>query len=146
MKKLLKRVLPCFCLIAFFSACGDDDNNNKSGGDLTPDENKAKLESIAKNLVGKIDPQAHKSLVLLADDFYEFSESLEIEGAVDVMQTVKQICEKSDAGSMMAFTRASSNIYVASSYYGIYTYDKGRWIRTDSNNTLEFRFNPSLIP
>lgn len=146
MKKLLKWALPCLFLATLTTACGDDDNNSdKPGIELTPDENKARLDAIGTNLLSKIDPNAHKTLINVVDYFSVISETLEmednaVEEQVSVMKAISRICKENDFEGMMAFTRASSDIFKASDYYGNYLYDKDVWTFKESNESLVFRF------
>lgn len=154
MKKLLKWALPCLFLATLTTACSDDDNNGKQGTELTPDENKARLDAIGTNLLSKIDPNAHKTLIDVVDHFSGIIETLEmeenvIEEQVSVIKAISRICEKSDFEGMMAFTSARSAIYKASDYYGIYTYNETirEWSsKVPSDNALEFHFDYKSKP
>lgn len=154
MKKLLKWALPCLFLATLATACSDDDNNGKQGTELTPDENKARLDAIGTNLLSKIDPNAHKTLIDVVDHFSGIIETLEmeenaIEEQVSVIKAISRICEKSDFEGMMAFTSARSAIYKASDYYGIYTYNETtrEWSsKVPSDNALEFHFDYKSKP
>ena len=63
MKLLMKRAFTVVLAAVLLFGCGED--NNKTGGnELTPQENKAKLEQCAMEVLGKINPQDHKTLRL----------------------------------------------------------------------------------
>ena len=60
MKLLMKRAFTVVLAAVLLFGCGED--NNKTGGnELTPQENKAKLEQCAMEVLGKINPQDRKS-------------------------------------------------------------------------------------
>ena len=68
MKLLMKRAFTVVLAAVLLFGCGED--NNKTGGnELTPQENKAKLEQCAMEVLGKINPQDHKTLVETIDAF-----------------------------------------------------------------------------
>ena len=68
MKLLMKRAFTVVLAAVLLFGCGED--NNKTGGnELTPQENKAKLEQCAMEVLGKISPQDHKTLVETIDAF-----------------------------------------------------------------------------
>lgn len=55
MKLLMKRAFTVVLAAVLLFGCGED--NNKTGGnELTPQENKAKLEQCAMEVLGKINP------------------------------------------------------------------------------------------
>lgn len=148
MKNLLKWALPCLCLMAFVAACGDSDNDGgKPGTELTPDENKQKLDEIGQSLVSKINPKDHETLIKVADYFSSIVGDVEmVEPDMNypssVMKNISRICAKSDLGRMVEFASISSDIYKLSDYYGIYTYNTltEEWEETASTSTLEYRF------
>ena len=62
MKLLMKRAFTVVLAAVLLFGCGED--NNKTGGnELTPQENKAKLEQCAMEVLGKINPHDHKTFV-----------------------------------------------------------------------------------
>ena len=155
MRKLLRWALPCLCFAAICIGCSDDKNEGdgerqgKPVSELTPDENKKELETIGLKVLAEINPADHENLLRTLDKFSEFMdcgdislERNETKAAKSVAKSIRRICGKNDLGGMMAFTRASSDLYRLAQYYGIYTYNEARneWVRTDSNNNLEFHF------
>lgn len=62
MKLLMKRAFTVVLAAVLLFGCGEDDNKT-GGNELTPQENKAKLEQCAMEVLGKINPQDHKTLV-----------------------------------------------------------------------------------
>ena len=68
MKLLMKRAFTVVLAAVLLFGCGEDDNKT-GGNELTPQENKAKLEQCAMEVLGKINPQDHKTLVETIDAF-----------------------------------------------------------------------------
>ena len=56
MKLLMKRAFTVVLAAVLLFGCGEDDNKT-GGNELTPQENKAKLEQCAMEVLGKINPQ-----------------------------------------------------------------------------------------
>lgn len=161
-KYYLYILLAC-CLIA----CSDD-KNDKDGDDtgdytespLTPDENKAKLETIGKEFVAKINASDHetvvKSLNNLTDaiDGSNFEELLpeylqgddEYFPPIDDMYPAQllQVIKNNDANALMklATKAVDDDEYRVSDLEGIYTYDakKHEWTISEAKNKVELRY------
>lgn len=154
-------VLLACCLIA----CSDD-KNDKDGDDtgdytdspLTPDQNKAKLETIGKEFVAKINASDHetvvKSLNNLTDaiDDSNFDELLPdyLQGddfdyvhPVNPIQLL-QVIKNNDANALMqlATKAVDDDEYRVSDMEGVYTYDakNHEWTKTDAKNKVELRY------
>lgn len=154
-------VLLACCLIA----CSDD-KNDKDGDDtgdytdspLTPDENKAKLETIGKEFVAKINASDHetvvKSLNNLTDaiDGSNFDELLPdyLQGDdFDYVYPVKpiqflQVIKNNDANALMqlATKAVDDDEYRVSDMEGVYTYDakNHEWTKDIAQNKVELRY------
>ncbi len=143
-----------FLSFALFS-CSDDDpkgGDNFQGNKLTPQENKAKMEQIGQELIGKINSSDHQELIttidnflLLADEgglFEEEDEWTEADSyyGKETLRTIRRICSKTDLGKTIRFSDVGSELYRASDFYAIYTYKNGEWLKTSSDKTLEFHF------
>ena len=70
MKNLIYPVLLSVCLLLVITGCEKDDNSQKKDvSELTPDENKRKLEQIGTQLMLKINPVEQKKLLETLDAF-----------------------------------------------------------------------------
>ncbi|WP_455585757.1 hypothetical protein [Bacteroides sp.] len=152
MKKKYKLILLCACaMVLSFSSCSDDDNNSGAGTELTPEQNKQKLESIGLNTIGKIKATDHADLLQTIDAFAEYINEgdLEIERnevktqVAGLLTEIRAICVKSNLGMVADFASANSDVYRVAQYYGIYTYNETNeeWDYVSSDSKLEFHFN-----
>lgn len=159
-KYYLYILLAC-CLIA----CSDD-KNDKDGDDtgdytespLTPDENKAKLETIGKEFVSKINASDHETVVkslnnltdaidgsnfdkLLPD--YLQGDDFDYVHPVNPIQLL-QVIKNNDANALMqlATKAVDDDEYRVSDLEGIYTYDakKHEWTTSEAKNKVELRY------
>ena len=128
--------------------CGDDEGGGGSDGyKLTPAENKARLEQTGTSLLSKISADDHKKLVEAIDEFNyladEYSlEIIEKSHVSQVLSSIRKICVLPAVGVINDFTGADADIYKATDYYGIYTFDNTRkqWKYTEANDKLQFSF------
>lgn len=160
-KYYLYILLAC-CLIA----CSDD-KNDKDGDDtgdytespLTPDENKAKLETIGKEFVSKINASDHETVVKSLNNLTDaingsnFEELLpdNLQGdeyfpPKDDMYPAQllQVIKNNDANALMqlATKAVDDDEYRLSELEGIYTYDEKEheWTFEAAENKVELRY------
>lgn len=146
----LKFLIPCLMLsMVSFTSCSDDDNNGdgSSGGGSTPltsEQSKEKLSEIGQNLIGLVNAEDQRKLIELGDYFSVIAGSLEIQEKDQVRKAIRTIVAASqgDMAAVYSLAAPNSEIYQASDYYGVYTYDKqtDEWPRTDSNSELALKF------
>lgn len=155
-------VLLACCLIA----CSDD-KNDKDGDDtgdytdspLTPDENKAKLETIGKEFVAKINASDHETVVkslnnltdaidgsnfedLLPDNLQGDDEDYPIDDMIPAQ--LLQVIKNNDANALMQLaTKAmDDDEYHVSDLEGVYIYDakNHEWKKDIAQNKVELRY------
>lgn len=152
MNKFFKLILPCACVVMLsFTACSDDDENGGEGTELTPDQNKQKLESIGLETIGKINAADHAELLKTMDAFSECVDrgDLELERreefdiVAELLGNIRSVCAKSNLGGMVNFTSTNYDLYKLAEYYGIYTYDaqNEEWIFATNDNDTKLEFN-----
>lgn len=150
MTSKLKFLIPCLMLsMVSFTSCSDDDNNGDgpSGGGsepLTSEQSKEKLSEIGQNLIGLVNAEDQRKLIELGDYFSDIAGSLEFQEKDQVRKAIRTIVAASqgDMAAVYSLAAPNSEIYQASDYYGVYTYDKqtDEWPRTDSNSELALKF------
>lgn len=123
MKRLMKWLLPCVCLVTLATGCSDSDGEGtperqgKPITELTPDENKKELENIGMNLLSKINPDDHAELLKTIARFDEIIPSPEI---YSVLKSVGKVCADTDLSEMVSL--ASTRFAVVS--YGTWEYNE----------------------
>lgn len=159
-KYYLYILLAC-CLIA----CSDD-KNDKDGDDtgdytespLTPDQNKAKLETIGKEFVAKINASDHETVVKSLNNLTDAIDGSNFEDLLpeylqgddfDYVHPVNpiqllQVIKNNDANALMqlATKAVDDDEYRVSDLEGIYTYDakKHEWTISKAKNKVELRY------
>lgn len=149
-------VLLACCLIA----CKDDDKG-VTDSPLTPDEHKAKLETIGKEFIAKINASDHETVVKSLnnlteaidgsnlEDLFPVNEVPKNETIVDqyqpkLPQSLLQVIKNNDANALMQLaTKAiDDDEYRISDFEGIYTYSESdnSWLRKDAENKVELHY------
>lgn len=151
MKLLMKRAFTVVLAAVLLFGCGEDDNKT-GGNELTPQENKAKLEQCAMEVLGKINPQDHKTLVETIDAFAYKADYGLFED--EIGPTPGEGIEPNPMGMMGVIRKAVTTYnpvvlsvlatevdYIAIPT-GIYTFDEvaREWVETPSAEVLEFVF------
>lgn len=133
-------------------ACSDDKNNDGDGdysnSPLSPDEHKAKLETIGKDFVAKINAEDHKEVTeslycltnLMDDASFDncLPESLRDEAPENGYEedfyhpsTLLNVIKNNDINTLMALATANyDDEYKISDFNGIYTCTNGTWAKT----------------
>lgn len=125
MKRLMKWLLPCICLVTLATGCSDSDGEGtperqgKPITELTPDENKKELENIGMNLLSKINPDDHAVLLKTIARFDEIIPSPEI---YSVLKSVGKVCADTDLSEMVSL--ASTRFAVVDMSYGTWEYNE----------------------
>ncbi len=128
------------------------DPKSPEGSELTPDENKAKMEEIAIEFANLIDPDDFTELTDVVDyliNDIELPEALVGEdNHDDVIDYLSGAASPLFVGKLAllgkinaAATRAAD--YTVDEFYGVYTYEDGEWIETESDSEfkLVYPFN-----
>jgi hypothetical protein len=143
-----KRCLFALAALLTLCSCGNGgDGGNHEGSQLTPEQNKAKMEDVAIEFANQID----------ADDFTDFIDAMNRLDQIGFPEGVGENIGNSRAGSLAGAanplffgklamlgrfnaiaTRAAD--YAASDLYGVFTYTNGRWVETTSNSELRIVF------
>lgn len=146
----MKWLLPCFCLMAFITSCGSDNDGDGPGrqgkpiSELTPDENKKELENIGLNLLSKINPEDHVALGKTIAKFEEITSYSVVEepGIMNMLKSINTVCAKTDLSEMLAL--ASTRTTVDEFLYGIWEYNESNsgWDRKEVGGPgeVEYRF------
>lgn len=147
MTRKLKFLIPCLMMaMVTFTGCGDDNNDGSAGeGVFSAEQSKEKLSEIGQNLIKLVNADDQKRLIQVGNYFSEIVGSLEIQERANVAQMVHSLVAASqgDMARVYAMAAVNNEMYQASDYYGVYTYNKDRreWIRTDSNSELALKFD-----
>lgn len=144
--------LLCLMLLICSIACSskdDSDGNTDGFGDyqdspLSPDEHKAKLESIGKDFVAKINAQDHETaltslngLVGLIDDsnfedcLPDYSQDRNDNPVSPILHSLKSVIEDNDIQALVKSV-SDRDEYKLSDFQGIYTYANGKWTKTST--------------
>lgn len=134
-------------------ACGDDKNNDGDGdysnSPLSPDEHKAKLETIGKDFVAKIKAEDHKQVTeslyclgdLMGDDSFnnclpEYMQSEDDNWNEEYPMNpmaLARVIKNNDINTLMALATSSyDDEYKVSDFNGVYTYTNGIWAKTSA--------------
>lgn len=145
MTRKLYFLIPCLIMAMMaFTGCSDDNNDGPTGGEvLSAEQSKEKLSEIGQRLIGLVNADDQKQLAQVGNYFSEIVGSLEIQE--NVQQTVQSLVAVSHGDMAKVYTMAafSNDIYQASDYYGIYTYNVGRkeWeLSTEPASALVLKF------
>lgn len=145
-------------------ACSDD-KNDKDGDDtddytespLTPDENKAKLETIGKEFVAKINASDHETVVKSLNNLTDAIDGSNFEDFLpDYLylqedpkeylptESLLQVIKKNDANALMQLaTKAlDDEEYRVKDFAGIYTFDANghKWTQKAADNKVELHY------
>lgn len=151
MKLLMKRAFTVVLAAVLLFGCGED--NNKTGGnELTPQENKAKLEQCAMEVLGKINPQDHKTLVETIDAFAYKADYGLFEDEIgptlgegiepNPMEMMSVIRKAVTTYNPVVLSVLATEVDYIAIPTGIYTFDEvaREWVETPSAEVLEFVF------
>lgn len=142
------------------TSCGSDDNgddggNGNGGGSnttspLTPDQHKAKLETIGKDFIAMFNPNDHKAAVESID---YLSEIIDAPGLFDneddsypmipdVLSSVRSVILHNDMNGLATFA-SEPDTYTLSEYAGVYTYSQSKriWEKTAATGKIELKYN-----
>ena len=146
MTRKLYYLIPCLMMaMVTFTGCGNDDNDGPTGGDvLSAEKSKEKLSEIGQNLINLVNADDQKQLSQVGNYFSEIVGSLEIQEKANVQQMVHSLVAASQGNMAKVYAMAAVNneMYQASDYYGVYTYNESRdeWERTNSDSELALKF------
>lgn len=155
----MKKFLFAAALLSMAVAC-DDQGGKDAYSNLTPDENKQKLEDVALDALSRINARNHETFCAVLDDFIRCtSESIldfpqDVDNAsssslqasadvlVPVMDLMRQVATKGNISGLTSLSDPANVVFRATDYYGIWTYVEGEqyWSFAESNEKLEFSF------
>lgn len=164
MKLLVKSRYLLYMLVLAVSmvSCNDSDDNGDNGGGgngggtspLTPDQHKAKLETIGKDFVAKFNPNDHK---VAAEALECLNEIIDAPGLFDgddevavptppfqeIAATVFSVARNNNMNGLAALAAMDADEYRLSEYAGVYTYNatKKEWEKTDASNKIELKYD-----
>lgn len=134
------------CLFSCDSETGDKGQSEFTN--LTPMENKAKLEEIGIKAIQHVKAQDYRTMLEVLDKFAYIAGDIYIldnnsESASRLSNTLSSVFKNNDVNAVRSLSRVNDNdIYNLARYSGVYTYDEDNydWIRTDDSDNLEFHF------
>lgn len=161
MKFIMKnQYLVCLLALAFGAAsCGSDDKGDGGGGGplgpspLTPDQHKAKLETIGKDFVARFNPNDHKAAVESIDYLSEIIDApglfdndnseIEEQPIPDMLSSVRSVIRNNNMNGLAKLATEELDEYKLSEYAGIYTYNQTKriWEKKDAAGRIELLYN-----
>lgn len=149
MIRKLYYLVPCLMMAMLtFTGCSDDDNGNDdpTGGDvISAEKSKEKLSEIGQNLIRLVNADDQKQLTQVGNYFSEIVGSLEIQDNANVDKMVRSLVAASQGNMAKVYAMAAidNEMYQASDYYGVYTYNESTddWGRTNSDSELALKFD-----
>lgn len=149
MNTFIKGLLSCLFISFLLFSCKDDDNDSfedentdETTNQLTPGENKAKLEQIAIDFIDQIKASEQKELVQTIESFAELADEYDLKVESNALRSTMTAIRNMGASTNLDALRAYSDpeIYNYADYFGVYTLSNGQWVRTASDSKLEFIF------
>ena len=144
MKKIKYLAMLLFVALVSVAAvsCGDDNESGTDGGGggggteaetLTPNEQKVKLEKVARKLVGKVDADQFSNI----EDMAKGIEDTDDSAISDWADACMDACLPDVKGDSVY-----SYLYAASNFTGSFELKDGKWTKSDEKvNYLQFKFN-----
>lgn len=139
------------CALTCFSiSCSDSENNKEDlGAKLTPEEHKAKIETIGKDFVAKFKSAENEKIAKSVYDLQELISDSNFEDLFDqparsgfsaLLNSFTAVISKND---IHAFTRSASDVdeYRWAKYTGIYTISGKTWHKAPASKKVEIQFN-----
>lgn len=145
MKIMMKKFFTAISAIALLASCDGGDTMGP-GNTLTPEENKARLEQCAMNVLGKINPQDHQVLIETIESFTnkaDYGLSLKDQFSLkSKMSAVDVICKAVTSYNPVLLSELATDRDYLSIPSGIYTFDESlqQWNKTPSED-LQFIFD-----
>lgn len=160
--KFLAKGFYLLCMLVFvagMSACSDD---NKDGdtppppSPLTPDEHKAKLETVGKDFIAKFNAEDHRTAVETIDYLIDILETSGLFGEDDedmpivpdynpMVQMLSSLRAVAKSNSLTGLTTLAAEVDKVSlaDYAGVYTYNESNeeWDKVDATGKIELNFN-----
>lgn len=163
--KFLAKGFYLLCMLVFaagMSACSDD---NKDGdtppppSPLTPDEHKAKLETVGKDFIAKFNAEDHRTAVETIDYLIDILETSGLFGEDDedvvmpdpnpgynpMVQMLSSLRAVAKSNSLTGLTTLAAEVDKVSlaDYAGVYTYHESNeeWDKVDATGKIELNFN-----
>lgn len=149
--KNVKFIIPGLCMMACCLFSCDSETGEKEESEfsnLTPMENKAKLEEIGIKTVEHVKAQDYKTLLETLDRFADIAQDINnldnnSRTASRLSKTLASVFRNNDVNAVKALSRVNDNdIYNLARYSGVYVYDENyyEWNRTEDSDNLEFHF------
>lgn len=163
--KFLAKGFYLLCMLVFaagMSACSDD---NKDGdtppppSPLTPDEHKAKLETVGKDFIAKFNAEDHRTAVETIDYLVGILETSGLFGEDDedvvtpgpdpdynpMVQMLSSLRSVAKSNSLTGLTTLAAEVDKVglADYAGVYTYNESNedWDKVDATGKIELNFN-----
>lgn len=142
------------------TSCGSDDKGDNGGGNgggsstespLTPDQHKAKLETIGKDFVAMFNPNDHKAAVesmdylsgiIDAPGLFDEKEETVYPPIPNILSSVRSVILHNDMNGLATFA-SEPDTYTLSEYAGVYTYNASKkiWEKTAATGKIELKYN-----
>lgn len=160
--KFLAKGFYLLCMLVFavgMAACSDD---NKDGdtppppSPLTPDEHKAKLETVGKDFIAKFNAEDHRTAVETIDYLLDILETSGLFGEDDedapivpdynpMVQMLSSLRSVAKSNSLNGLTTLAAEVDKMSlaDYAGVYTYNESDkdWDKVDTTGRIELIFD-----
>lgn len=144
------------CALTCFSiSCSDSKDNNEDvpGAKLTPEEHKAKIETIGKDFVAKFKSAENEKIAKSIYDLQELISDSNFEDLFDqpatagfsaLLNSLTSVMSKND---IHALTRSASDVdeYRWAKYTGIYTLSGKTWRKAPASKKVEIKFNSKSV-
>lgn len=164
--KFLAKGFYLLCMLVFavgMAACSDD---NKDGdtppppSPLTPDEHKAKLETVGKDFIAKFNAEDHRTAVETIDYLIDILETSGLFGEDDedtpivpdynpMVQMLSSLRSVAKSNSLNGLTNLAAEVDKVSlaDYAGVYTYNESNeeWDKVDATGKIELNFNNGKV-
>lgn len=144
------------CMLVFavgITACSDDDkggDNPPPPSPLTPDEHKAKLETIGKDFVAKFNAEDHRLAVEALDYLSDIIDADDEDVALPeppapmgkMLASLRSVAKDNNLNALVTLA-TDVDEYSLAEYAGVYTYNETteEWEKKEATGKIELNFN-----
>ena len=161
--KFLAKGFYLLCMLVFavgMAACSDDnkDGDTPPPSPLTPDEHKAKLETVGKDFIAKFNAEDHRTAVETIDYLIDILETSGVFGEddedvnvpdepgynpmVQMLSSLRSVAKNNSLNGLTTLAAEVDKVGLAD-YAGVYTYNESNeeWDKVDATGKIELNFN-----
>lgn len=147
------------CMLVFavgVTACSDDDkggDNPPPPSPLTPDEHKAKLETVGKDFVAKFNAEDHRLAVEALDYLSSIIDRDDEDVALPepppmgkMLASLRSVAKDNNLNALVTLA-TDVDEYSLAEYAGVYTYNEGteEWEKEEATGKIELNFNNGKV-